>query len=186
MLVLLDRDGVLNENRADYVKSPAELRVIAGAPEAVARLNAAGHRVVVCTQQSCVGKGIIDRAMLERIHAALAAHLRRAGARLDDILAATEAPGDPSPRLKPRPGMLLEAMANYRASPAETVFIGDSLRDMRAAAAAGCRRILVRSGAGARTQAGGLPADVLPVEVYDNLAAAVDRLLASTENGRTP
>jgi D-glycero-D-manno-heptose 1,7-bisphosphate phosphatase len=184
MLVLLDRDGVLNENRADYVKSPAELRAIPGAAEAVARLNAAGHRVVVCTQQSAVGKGIIDRAMLERIHAALAELLRSGGARLDGILAATEPPGDPSPRLKPRPGMLLEAMTRYGATPAETVFIGDSLRDLQAAAAAGCRRILVRTGNGAKTQAAGLPADVLPVEVANDLAAAVDRLLAGEGRAR--
>jgi D-glycero-D-manno-heptose 1,7-bisphosphate phosphatase len=73
--------------------------------------------------------------------------------------------------------MLLEAMARYGVSPAETVFIGDSLRDMQAAAAAGCRRILVRTGQGASTQAAGLPAEVLPVEVANDLTAAVDRLL---------
>lgn len=177
VLVLLDRDGVLNEERADFVKSPGELKLIEGAGPAVARLNGAGHRVVVCTNQSCVGRGIVDVAMLERIHAALIAGLRAAGARIDDILVAPDPPWAAGPRRKPGSGMLREAMARHGATPAGTVMIGDGLADLQAAAAIGCRRILVRTGKGRATQAQGLPEEVLPVAVFEDLAGAVDHLL---------
>jgi D-glycero-D-manno-heptose 1,7-bisphosphate phosphatase len=182
MLVLLDRDGVLNEERGDFVKSPGELRLLAGAGAAVARLNAAGHRVAVCTNQSCVGRGIIDQEMLDKIHRALRDGLRASGARLDDILVAPDPPWAASTRRKPGPGMLREAMARHGGAPGDTVVIGDSLSDMQAAAAVGCRRILVRSGKGRATQAAGLPHDIMPVEVFEDLAAAVDHLLGGARS----
>jgi len=177
MLVLLDRDGVLNENRADYVKSPDQLVMLPGAAAAVARLNAAGHRVMVCTNQSAVGRGIIDNVMLDRIHDAMRGHLQRAGARLDGLFICTDPPWAATPRRKPGPGMLLEAIRQARVGPGDAVMIGDHLRDLEAAAAAGCRRILVRTGEGKATQAKGLPTTVLPISVYEDLAAAVDVLL---------
>jgi D-glycero-D-manno-heptose 1,7-bisphosphate phosphatase len=177
MLVLLDRDGVLNENRQDFVKSPSELIMLDGAAAAVRRLNEAGHRVVLCTNQSCVGRGIIDLAMLERIHGKLRDELARAGAGLDHILVAPDSPAAATDRRKPGPGMLREAMQRYSSPAADTVMIGDSLHDLQAAAAVGCRRILVRTGHGAATQAAGIPAAVLPVAVHADLAAAVAALL---------
>jgi D-glycero-D-manno-heptose 1,7-bisphosphate phosphatase len=178
-LVLMDRDGVLNEDRPGSVKSPAELRMIPRAAEAVARLNAAGIRVVVATNQSVVGRGIIDAAMLERIHAKLHDELARAGARLDGLLVAPDRPDAATERRKPSPGMLREALAQFRAAAAETPMIGDSLADLKAATAAGCRRVLVRTGKGALTQAAGLPPDVMPVAVHEDLWAAVEALLAT-------
>ncbi len=177
MLILLDRDGVLNLDRADYVKTPDELVLLAGAAAAVARLNAARHRVVVCTNQSAVGRGIIDAERLTLIHHRLREQIAAAGGHLDDILACTDAPDRPGPWRKPRPGMLLEAMRRFHATASETVMIGDHLRDLEAAAAAGCRRILVRTGQGSATQAAGLPPAVLPVAVHEDLAAAVTALL---------
>jgi D-glycero-D-manno-heptose 1,7-bisphosphate phosphatase len=177
MLALLDRDGVLNEDRPDFVKTPDELRLIAGAAEAVARLNRAGWRVAVCTNQSCVGRGIVRADMLERIHDRLREQLARAGARLDALYVAPDAPSAPTEMRKPRPGMLRRALAELNHAPDQAVMIGDSLRDLEAAATAGCRRILVRTGQGRATQAAGLPAHVLPVAVHDTLAAAVDALL---------
>jgi D-glycero-D-manno-heptose 1,7-bisphosphate phosphatase len=178
-LVLLDRDGVLNADRADYVKSPAELVMLQGAAAAVAQLNAAGLRVALCTNQSVVGRGIISAAMLDRIHDALRDHLARAGARLDAVFACTDAPGPFSTHRKPAPGMLLDALRRFRVAPADAVMIGDSLRDLDAAASAGTARMLVRTGHGAATQAAGLPARVLPVGVHADLAAAVSALLGS-------
>ncbi len=175
--MLIDRDGVLNANRDDYVKTPDELEMIAGAAEAVARLNRAGHRVAVVTNQSCIGRGIIDRAMLERIHDRLRRHLAAAGARLDDILVCPDPPWDAGEWRKPRPGMLREAIRRFGAVPAETHMIGDALSDLEAAARLGCPRILVRTGHGRATQARGLPEQVLPVAVHDDLGAAVDALL---------
>lgn len=180
MLVLLDRDGVLNRERADFIKSPDELVMIEGAAEALARLTAAGHRAVVVTNQSAVGRGLIAEDMLERIHGRLHELVRRAGGRLDGIIHCSDAPWAASPRRKPAPGMLREALARYRAEAGATPMIGDRLRDLEAAAAAGCRRLLVRTGRGAETQAGGIPSHLLPVAVHDDLAAAVEALLGGS------
>ena len=177
MLVLLDRDGVLNLEPPDRVISPDQLELIDGAAEAVARLNAAGHTVVVATNQSIVGRGVIDSAMLECIHDRLSDLLAAKGGRLDDILSCTDAPWAATARRKPGPDMLLEALARYQSKPAATPFIGDDVTDLEAAARAGCRRILVRTGKGRTLEAEGPPDHVLPVAVYDDLGAAVDALL---------
>ena len=176
-LVLADRDGVLNEDRSDYVKSPDELVMIPGAAAAVARLNQANIRIAVCTNQSAIGRGIIAPAMLARIHAHLAEALAREGAHLDAIFVCPDPPGVPSRCRKPAPGMLIDALARFSASAADTPFIGDQLRDLEAAAAIGCPRHLVRTGQGARTQARGFAPGVLPVRVHEDLAAAVAALL---------
>ncbi|WP_300301032.1 HAD-IIIA family hydrolase [Ferrovibrio sp.] len=177
MLILLDRDGVLNQDYPDdYVKSPAELILLPGVGEAIAKLNARGWPVALCTNQACIGKGIIDEAMLARIHADL--RDRIAPARIDAIFFAPDPPWAVTDRRKPGPGMLREAMAMFRVAPHETVFIGDAVTDMQAAMAAGCRRILVRTGKGKKTQATGLPEDVLPVTIAESLPDAVARLLS--------
>lgn len=171
-VVLLDRDGVLNEDRADYVKNPSELVLIPGVGAAIAHLNTAGIKVAIVSNQSAVGRGIISTSMLEQINAHLLSELRRAGARIDLFLVCTDAPGQPSQRRKPSPGMLREALTHFRAQPSEAVMIGDQLTDLQAAKAAGVARFLVRTGKGAKTQAAGLPADILPVSVYDSLMDA--------------
>ena len=176
-LVIIDRDGVLNEESAAYIKSPAELIMIAGAARAVARLNRAGIKVAVCTNQSVVGRGIIPMQMLDKIHERLTENLAADGARLDALFMCTDHPDQATRRRKPGPGMLEEALRRFQASAAETPMIGDSLRDLEAAAALGCPRHLVRTGHGARTQADGIPEKLLPVRVHDDLAAAVTALL---------
>ena len=178
-LVLLDRDGVLNVDRKDSVKSPAELTMIPGAAAAVRRLNEAGRLVAVCTNQGVVGRRIIDERMLEQIHEKLRGELAQAGARLDALFQCTDPPQAPGPRRKPAPGMLREAMARFRIPAPDTVMIGDSLVDLEAATAAGCRRILLRTGKGRQTQAAGIPAHVLPVAVHEDLPGAVEALLGS-------
>ncbi len=178
MLVLLDRDGVFNDDRSDFVKSPDEFVPIPGSLEAVARLNAAGHLVAVVTNRSVVGRGLIDEEMLARIHHKLHAALHRANGHIDALIHCSDSPWQATDRRKPGAGMLREAMTRFGHQPGECVMIGDSLRDLQAAATAGIRRILVRTGQGARTQAQGVPPEVLPVSVYDNLAAAVDALLS--------
>ena len=179
MLILLDRDGVLNEDYpGDYVKSPDALIMLPGVGKAVARLNARGWPVAVCTNQSCIGRGIIDEARLALIHDHLRSHLARDGGRLDAIFFAPDAPWAASDRRKPGPGMLREAMARFRIGPADTVFIGDNVIDLQAAKSAGCRSMLVRTGKGRSMLAKGLPSDVLPVTVVEDLTEAVDRLTA--------
>lgn len=181
MLILLDRDGVLNQDYPDgYVKSPGELVMLPGVGAAVAKLNARGWPVAICTNQACVGKGIIDEAMLGRIHEKLYDELAREGGRIDALFFAPDPPWAQTERRKPGAGMLREAMQRFRASPDETVFIGDNLTDLQAAAKAGVRRILVRSGKGAQTQAKGIPPELLPVTVAEDLSDAVARLFAAT------
>ena len=178
-LVMLDRDGVLNEDREDYVKHPGEFVMIANAAAAIARFNAAQIKVAVVSNQSAVGRGIISLDMLERIHAKLRDELRAAGAHLDLLLTCTDPPWAASNRRKPGPGMLREALSHFRLCAHEAVMIGDQIGDLRAARAAGVAPILVRTGKGARSQTQGLPHDILPVSVYDSVAHAADALLAS-------
>ena len=177
MLVLLDRDGVLNEECRGFVKNPGELVMIEGSAKAVADLNMSGHRVALITNQSVVGRGIISQDMLDRIHDALRTELAKEGGHLDEIFACTDPPWAVTDRRKPGAGMLREAIAQFRSTAAETPMIGDSLRDLQAAATAKCRRILVRTGNGAATQADGLTPNILPVSVHENLRDAVDMLL---------
>ncbi len=174
----MDRDGVLNIDRPDSVKSPGEFELLPRAGEAVARLNQAGIKVAVVTNQSVVGRGIITEDMLARIHETMRGELARAGARIDMLLVAPDAPGGHSERRKPAPGMLREALTRFAAPAGESPMIGDALGDLEAAAAAGCKRILVRTGKGAATQAAGLPEAVLPVAVREDLWDAVETILA--------
>ncbi len=178
-LALLDRDGVLNQDRPDSVKSPGDLVMLPRAAAAVARLNDAGVAVAVVTNQSIVGRGTIDQPTLARIHDRLRSELAREGARLDAILVAPDPPGSPGPRRKPGSEMLDEALRRFGADASATPMIGDALSDLEAAAAAGCRRVLVRTGKGRATQAAGLPEHVLPVAVYEDLWAAVDAYLGA-------
>jgi D-glycero-D-manno-heptose 1,7-bisphosphate phosphatase len=177
-VALLDRDGVLNEDRADYVKHPGELKLIPRVGEACAKLNEAGIKIAIVSNQGGVGKGVFSEEMLRQINARLLDELRRDGGRIDLLLTCNEPPWSDHERRKPRPGMLREALTHFRASPDQAFMVGDQLRDLQAARAAGVRRILVRTGKGADLQAKGLPQDILPVSVYDDLYAAVVAVLS--------
>jgi D-glycero-D-manno-heptose 1,7-bisphosphate phosphatase len=176
-LVLLDRDGVLNEDSVNYIKSPGEVVMIPGAARAVARLNRVGFKVALCTNQAAVGRGIITPERLDQIHAHIRNKLADEGGHLDAIFCCPHGPEENCPCRKPKPGMLLDALRRFGADAGDTPMVGDSLRDLQAAKAAGCPRHLVRSGNGTMTQADGVPHGVLPVAVHDDLAAAVDALL---------
>jgi D-glycero-D-manno-heptose 1,7-bisphosphate phosphatase len=182
-LILLDRDGVLNEDRADYVKSPAELVMVPGAAEAVAQMNRSGAKVCLVTNQSAVGRGIISQDMVERIHARLFENLRRAGAHIDLIRTCFDAPWAATERRKPGPGMIREALAHFRLAPCDAFLIGDQITDLQAAQAAGVSRGLVRTGKGAETQSKGLPHGLLPVSIYDTLMDAAQSLFKNGEAG---
>ena len=177
-LVLLDRDGVVVVNERTNIKRPDELRLIAGAAAAIRRLTAAGVKVAICTNQPEIARGVMSREQLALVHAALEARLAEHGGKVDFVLCGTSAAK--SPWRKPGPGMLREALARHGAVAADTPFVGDQLDDLRAAFHAGCRRVLVRSGLGAKTLAHGLPDYVQPVTVADDLAAAVGLFLGAT------
>ena len=183
-LVLLDRDGVLNHCRPrkcnghpeNYIKTPAEWAPIVGSPQAVAVLNARGCRVAVCTNQSGIGRGLMSDADLAAVHRRMGAALEGAGARIDRVYFCPHRPDEGCACRKPMPGMLQAAMTELGASERETCFVGDSLRDMQAALAAGCEPILVRTGNGSRDEKQARSAGVR--RVYDDLAAAIRSLPA--------
>jgi D-glycero-D-manno-heptose 1,7-bisphosphate phosphatase len=140
-------------------------------------LNNAGIKIALVSNQSGVGRGVLSEEMLASINGKLRDELRHDGARIDLMLMCTEPPWSQHERRKPKPGMLREALTHFRLKPHEAVMVGDQLRDLQAAKALGVRRILVRTGKGAELLAQGLPEDILPVAVYDDLHAAVEALL---------
>jgi D-glycero-D-manno-heptose 1,7-bisphosphate phosphatase len=172
--VLLDRDGVLNEDRPNYVKSLDEWVWQDGVLDALARLHAAGVRVGVVTNQSCVGQGILASAQLEAIHARMRSDVAEAGGRIDGIFFCPHVDADGCDCRKPLPGLLHQAAEHFSCSLAGVPFVGDAGRDLVAAMAAGAEPVLVRTGKGAATEGEQLPPGTA---VYDDLAAFVDALL---------
>jgi D-glycero-D-manno-heptose 1,7-bisphosphate phosphatase len=176
MLVLLDRDGVVNDDAPDYIKSPDAWKPIAGSLAAIATLNRSGHTVVVCTNQSAVGRRYMTEAMLGRIHEKLRCTLAGVGGHLDALLYCPHAPEAACDCRKPKPGLLLAARARFPAAAARTIVVGDSLRDMSAALAAGCTPVLVRTGNGSRDESSARELGVR--DVFADLEAAVEWMLA--------
>ncbi|HEY6717251.1 MAG TPA: HAD-IIIA family hydrolase [Reyranella sp.] len=175
-LFLLDRDGVVVVNRSTNITTAADLALIAGAARAIARLNGAGFKVAICTNQPEVARGALSKAELDAVHAALVKMLADEGATVDLVLSCTA--DVKCPRRKPACGMLAEALARHEAKAAETPFVGDQADDLRAAFHAGCKRVLVKTGLGRKTLAEGIPRYVMPVSVHDDLAGAVEAQLA--------
>lgn len=147
-VLFLDRDGVICENRADYVRSWDQFCFLPGALDAVATLTRAGYRLIVVTNQSMVGRGLAPRAELDQIHRLMCAEIERAGGRITDILVCDHHPEAGCPCRKPRPGLLLQACERHGISPASAVMVGDHVDDVAAALAAGCRPIHVMTGRG--------------------------------------
>ena len=180
--VLLDRDGVVIVNRPTNVKSASDIELLPGAADAIARLNAAGCSVAICTNQPEVARGVLSQADLDAVHRALERMLESHGARVDLILCCGY--DRKCPRRKPAGGMLAEALARYRAVAAETPFVGDQAEDLKAGFHAGCRRVLVRTGLGRKTLEDGLPRYLAPVAVHDDLASFADAYLATQRSPR--
>ncbi len=173
-LVVLDRDGTINHDSDQYIKSPSEWKPIRGSLEAIARLSQAGWRVVVATNQSGLARGLFDIATLNAIHDAMHRAVVQAGGRIAAIFICPHAPGAGCECRKPRPGMLHEIADRMNVDLATVPVVGDSLKDLQAAAAAGARPYLVLTGKGHRTrEAGGLPEGTL---VFPDLAAVAAHL----------
>jgi len=174
-LIVLDRDGVINHDSAAYIKSPAEWRPIAGSLAAIAQLNQVGFHVIVTTNQSGIGRGFFDMATLNAIHDKMHKALAQAGARVDAIYFCPHAAADNCSCRKPKPGMLQDIAHRLNTPMAEVTVVGDSLRDLQAAAAVGAQPVLVLTGNGKKTQrAGDLPPGT---RIYADLAAAVDAMV---------
>jgi len=175
-LVILDRDGVINFDSDEYIKSPEEWTAIPGSLEAIARLTQAGFRVVVATNQSGLGRGLFDMAALNAMHNKMHKAVSQLGGRIDAVFFCPHAQDAGCACRKPRPGMLLEIGERFNLALAGVPAIGDSLRDLQAAASAGARPVLVLTGKGEQTRkAGGLPAGT---EIHKDLAAAALALSA--------
>ena len=172
-LVLLDRDGVINVDTPKGITSPDQLQLIDGSAQAIARLNKAGIKVAVITNQSVVGKGLISEAQLHDIHDYLMVLLAQHGAQLDGLYWCADHPDSPTNRRKPNAGMLLEALSNFGAEPAQTPMLGDALRDLQAAQTAGCPAHLVRTGKGQKTEQSVQAEGLSNVQTHDDLAAFV-------------
>lgn len=173
-LIVLDRDGVINYDSVGYIKSPAEWRPIPGSLNAIARLNQAGFHVAVATNQSGIGRGLFDMAALNAIHGKMHQALAQAGGRVDAIFFCPHTADDNCSCRKPRTGMYEDIARRLNTSLAGVPMVGDSIRDMKAAAAVSASPMLVLTGNGKKTRrAGKLPPDTL---VFADLAAAVDAI----------
>jgi len=178
--VLLDRDGVINRDSDEYIKQPGEWQALTGALEAIAALTAAGFRVVVCTNQSGLARGLFDRGALGRIHARMDTQVRRTGGQLHGIFVCPHGPADGCSCRKPLPGLLRAAAAWHGFDLAGVPVVGDSGRDLDAARAGGARPILVLTGNGRRTRSEPGRADT---EAYRDLLAVAERLIEEGRDG---
>jgi D-glycero-D-manno-heptose 1,7-bisphosphate phosphatase len=174
-LIILDRDGVINHDSDAFIKSPKEWIPIPDSLEAIARLNQAGYRVVVSTNQSGIARGLFDILTLNAIHQKLHTAAQLAGADIDAIFFCPHAADDNCDCRKPKPGMLHAIAKRFDVNLKGVPVVGDSLRDLQSGFAMGCVPYLVLTGKGDKTRGkGGLPPGTM---IYPNLAAVVDQLL---------
>ena len=173
-LVILDRDGTINHDSENHIRSPEEWQPIKGSLEAIARLTQADYHVVVATNQSGIARGFFDTKTLFSIHEKLARELARVGGRIDAFFFCPHAAAAGCQCRKPQPGMLLEVARRFNVSLSDTFMVGDSQRDLEAASAAGARPVLVLTGKGEKTKAEGkLPPGT---RVFPDLAAFAEHL----------
>ena len=173
-LVILDRDGTINHDSDQYIKSPAEWKPIPGSLEAIARLTQGGWRIVVATNQSGIARGLFDMSTLNAIHAEMHRAVGQAGGRIDAIFFCPHAADSNCECRKPKPGLLHEIATRFGVELEDVPMIGDSPRDLEAAAAAGAKPYLVLTGKGKKTrEAGGLPPGT---EIAADLVAVAARL----------
>ena len=173
-LVILDRDGTINQDSDQYIKSPAEWKPIPGSLEAIARLTQGGWRIAVATNQSGLSRGLFDMSTLNAIHAEMHRAVGQAGGRIDAIFFCPHAADSNCECRKPQPGLLREIGTRFDVDLKGVPMVGDALRDLEAAAAVGALPYLVLTGKGRKTRdAGGLPKGT---EVLADLAAVAARL----------
>jgi D-glycero-D-manno-heptose 1,7-bisphosphate phosphatase len=175
-LLILDRDGVINRDSREFVKNADEWQPITGSIEAIADLSKGGYTVTVASNQSGLARGLFDRSALRAMHRKLRRLVAARGGQIDRIVVCPHGPDDACRCRKPVPGLLLRLARHYGTSLEGVPAVGDSLRDLEAALAAGARPILVRTGNGNKVAAG-LPKKLRSVPVFDNLSAVADELL---------
>ncbi len=175
--VVLDRDGVINYDSPNFIKSPEEWKPIPGSLEAIAALTQAGFRVVLATNQSGLGRGLFDMATLNVIHEKMQRMLANAGGRIEALFYCPHSADSDCECRKPKPGLLREIAQRFNLDLTGIFNVGDSLRDLECAAKMGCLPVLVLTGKGQQTQAAGyLPPNTL---VFPDLAHAAKYLIAN-------
>jgi D-glycero-D-manno-heptose 1,7-bisphosphate phosphatase len=152
-LMVLDRDGVINHDSDQFIKTPAEWQPIPGSIQAIARLTQGGWRLVVATNQSGVARGYFDMAALNAMHAKMHRAVNQAGGRIEAVFYCAEAADSASEFRKPRPGMLLAIGERFNVPLPDMPAVGDSEKDLQAAVAVGAQPILVLTGKGEETRA---------------------------------
>ncbi|MDD5250048.1 MAG: D-glycero-beta-D-manno-heptose 1,7-bisphosphate 7-phosphatase [Rhodocyclaceae bacterium] len=175
-LIILDRDGVINYDSDQYIKSPEEWRPIPGSLDAIARLNQWGYRVVVATNQSGVGQGLYEMDTLNAIHDKMIKAAAQVGGRIDAIFFCPHTNADNCDCRKPKAGLFRDIAARYNVDLAGVPAVGDSLRDLQAAVAVDAQPILVLTGKGTLTLEN--PALPAVTAVFPDLAAAVAKIVA--------
>jgi len=181
--VLLDRDGVINFDSPDYILAPEQWRPIPGSLEAVARLTSAGVPIAICSNQSGLGRGMMDQDSFEAIHAKMLLCIEEAGGRIDHVAYCRHGPDDGCKCRKPKPALLLESLQAFglENTPQQALMIGDSVRDVQAAHAAGVQAWLVQSGYGDKDKILEKSRAIIPdIRVFPDLAAATDAILGET------
>lgn len=174
-LLILDRDGVINQDSDAYIKSLEEWLPIPGSIEAIARLSRAGWTLAVATNQSGLARGYYDVPTLDAMHDHLRQLVAAAGGELGLIVYCPHAPDDGCDCRKPRPGLLQQIAAHYQTKLKGVWMVGDSLRDLQAGLNMGCQPVLVRTGKGQDTlEKKTLPEGTL---VFESLAGVADELL---------
>jgi D-glycero-D-manno-heptose 1,7-bisphosphate phosphatase len=175
-LILLDRDGVVNKDRSDSVKSREEFTLLPRVISAIKLLNEASIPVALITNQAVVGRGLLSETGLEDIHDHMNELFKAEGAFIDRIYVCFSADPQDS-RRKPNPGLLLDALKDFKVKAEDAIMIGDDVRDLQAASAIGCPRILVKTGKGLENIQKGLPESVMPVLCFHDLYEAVCHIL---------
>jgi D-glycero-D-manno-heptose 1,7-bisphosphate phosphatase len=186
-LIILDRDGTINEDRDDFVKSPDEWVPIPGALEAIARLNHAGWHAVVASNQSGLGRGTFDMATLNAMHLKMNQLLAKQGGRIDAVFFCPHAADEACDCRKPKPGLFEQIGERFGIALEGVPVVGDSLRDLQAGAAVGCEPHLVRTGKASRLDAAQLQAlcaEVPGTLVHGNLSEFADHLIRRERQAR--
>lgn len=174
MLIILDRDGVINQDSPDFIKSAEEWVPISNSLEAIAKLNKAGHIVTIASNQSGIGRGLFSEQDLAKIHEKMINELTKVGGHIDAIYYCPHTPADNCECRKPKPGLLIQIAQQFNTDFNNALLVGDAERDIRAAQAVNCPAVLVKTGKGLETLKNNTLAGV---DIYEDLAAVVENIL---------
>jgi D-glycero-D-manno-heptose 1,7-bisphosphate phosphatase len=178
LALFLDRDGVIIENRASYIRSWADVTFLPPALTALARIRQCAYKIIIVTNQSAVGRGILSWATVQAINDGIIEEIERANGRIDAAYICPDAPGNNAPCRKPRPGMLLQAAQEHDLDLSQSIMIGDALTDIKAGRAAGVKQTaLLLTGRGRAQVALPEAAALAPLLIYEDLTAALDDLI---------